>query len=221
MHRYLICFTFLSLFVMGYITEKNAERPASKKQLWALYCLTKKDYRGEDLTMLDASNLINRLNAEKADKPNTPKASKKESLEKEFIAFMSDKMKGIIATCREQLKLKSVIEDDPSIFTDPSKRKSYAFFGCGCGISVISFDKRSKVGKKIKELSAKHHMTTFLNMFLKGFEKKEIDYMINVGFPLQAMFYQNLKIDAEYEWAVADFMQSKGVKNVSVRTFDD
>lgn len=49
----------------SYITEKNAERPASKKQLWALYCLTKKDYRNQDLTMLDASNLIKQFNASK------------------------------------------------------------------------------------------------------------------------------------------------------------
>lgn len=213
---------------MNYITERNAERPATKKQLWALYCLTKKDYRGQDLTMLDASTLIKRLNAEKvvAD-TNTPKVvktsvrAKKTTLESEFIEYMREKMQGIIAACREQLKIKSVIEDDPTIFTDPKKRKSYAFFGVGCGISIIEFDKRSKVGKQIKELSAKHHMTTFLNMFLNGFSSKEINYMKNVGFPIQAMYYQNIEIGAKYEWAVASFMEKKGVKNVRVRTFDD
>ena len=209
---------------MNYITE----RPATKKQLWALYCLTKKDYRGQDLTMLDASTLIKRLNAKKvvAD-TNTPKVvktsvrAKKTTLESEFIEYMREKMQGIIAACREQLKIKSVIEDDPTIFTDPKKRKSYAFFGVGCGISIIEFDKRSKVGKQIKELSAKHHMTTFLNMFLNGFSSKEINYMKNVGFPIQAMYYQNIKIGAKYELAVASFMEKKGVKNVRVRTFDD
>ena len=45
---------------MNYITENNAERPATRKQLWAIYCLSKKDYRGQDLTMLDASVLIQR-----------------------------------------------------------------------------------------------------------------------------------------------------------------
>ena len=213
---------------MNYITERNAERPATKKQLWALYCLTKKDYRGQDLTMLDASTLIKRLNAKKvvAD-TNTPKVvktsvrAKKTTLESEFIEYMREKMQGIIAACRKQLKIKSVIEDDPTIFTDPKKRKSYAFFGVGCGISILEFDKRSKVGKQIKELSAKHRMTTFLNMFLNGFSSKEINYMKNVGFPLQAMYYQNIEIGAKYEWAVASFMEKNGVKNVRVRTFDD
>lgn len=205
----------------NYITERNAERPATKKQLWALYCLTKRDYRGQDLTMLDASTLIKRLNAEKTLGDTTAPKPKKTTLESEFIAYMEEKMKGIVAECREQLKIKSVIEDDPSIFTDASKRKSYAFFGVGCGISVLSFDKRSKVGKQIEELSAKHHMTTFLNMFLNGFTFKERNYMQNVGFPLQAMYYQNIKIGAKYEWSVASFMEKKGVKNVRVRTFDD
>ena len=71
---------------MNYITENNAERPATRKQLWAIYCLSKKDYRGQDLTMLDASVLIQRLKTEKAanNTQNTPKP-KKTTLEKEFI----------------------------------------------------------------------------------------------------------------------------------------
>jgi len=206
----------------NYITEQNAERPATKKQLWALYCLTKKDYRNGDLTMLDASVLITRLNSEKPNAPTTAKPKEKKStLEKDFIAYMAEKIQGLIATCREQLNIKSVVTDDPSIFTDATKRKSYAFFGIGCGISVIEFDKRSKMGKAIKELSSKHHMTTFLNLFLKGFTKKEIDYFIAVGHPLQAMYYQNISIGAQYEYAVASFMEMKGVKKVHVRTYDD
>ena len=51
---------------MNYITENNAEKLATRKQLWAIFCLSKVDYRGKDLTRLDASNLIQRLKAEKA-----------------------------------------------------------------------------------------------------------------------------------------------------------
>lgn len=204
---------------MGYIT--NAEKSATKKQLWALYCLTKKDYRGEGLTMLDASKLIESLNNAKSNAPKVAPKKKSNTLEVEFIDYMYKEMQGIIKTCKDELKIQSIVEDDPSIFTDATKRKSYAFFGVGCGISVLTFDKRSKIGKKIKELSSKHHMTTFLEMFLKGFTPKQIKYMENVGFPLQAMYYQNINIGAQYEWAVASFMEQKGVKNVRVRTYDD
>lgn len=210
---------------MAYITENNAERPATRKQLWAIYCLSKKDYRGQDLTMLDASVLIKRLQGEKsANSTATPTAkkslTKEQKLEKEFISYMTDKMQGVIATAKEALQIKSVIETDP-MFTDPKKMKQYAFFGFGCGISVINFDKRSKVGAQIKELGSKHRMSTFLKMFLKAFTAKEIKYFESVGCPLSAIYYQDIRINGAYEHAVASFMESKGVKNVRVQTFDD
>jgi hypothetical protein len=215
----------------NFITEKNAERPASKKQLWALYCLTKKDYRGQDLTMFDASKLIERFNASKVvskigvnDTNQVRKISvkaKKPTLEQEFISYMAEQIQEIIATCKQAIKIKSVVEDDPTFCPNKKDKKQFVFFGFGCGITIIDFDKRSKKGKVIKELSNKHRMTTFLKMFLKGFTTKEIKYFENVGFPLQAMYYQDIKISAAYEHAVASFMTKQGVKNVRCRTFDD
>ena len=216
----------------NFITDKNAERPASKKQLWALYCLTKKDYRGQGLTMFEASKLIVQFNASKVvskigvnNTPNQVKKTlatpKKPTLEQEFITYMTEQMQGIIATCKQAIKIKSVVEDDPTLFSNKKDRKQYAFFGFGCGFTIIDFDKRSKKGKLIKELAGKHQMTTFLKMFLKGFTAKEIKYFENVGFPLQAMYCQDIKISAAYEHAVASFMTKQGVKNVRCRTFDD
>lgn len=216
----------------NFITEKNAERPASKKQLWALYCLTKKDYRGQGLTMFDANKLITQFNASKTiskigvnDNPNEVKQTlvtpKKPNLEQEFITYMSEQIDGIIATCKQAIQIKSIVEDDPKFTPNKKDRKQFAFFGFGCGITIIDFDKRSKKGKLIKELSSKHQMTTFLKMFLKGFTAKEIQYFENVGFPLQAMYCQDIKITAAYEHAVASFMTKQGVKNVRCRTYDD
>lgn len=206
---------------MSYITEKNVEKPATKKQLWAIYCLSKVDYRGKDLTMLDASVLIKRLQSEKSANANVTPKPKKKTLETEFINYMTDKMNGVIATAKEALQIKSIVEDDPTIFTDENKRQKYAFFGFGCGITIIKYDKRSKVAKQIEELGNKHRTTTFLDMFLKAFTQKEINYYKSVGFPLSAMYYQDIRISGAYENAVASFMTHKGVKNVRTQTFDD
>ena len=216
----------------NFSTEKNAERPASKKQLWALYCLTKKDYRGQGLTMFDANKLITQFNASKVvskigvnDTPKEVKQTlvtpKKPNLEQEFITYMSEQINGIIATCKQAIQIKSIVEDDPNFTPNKKDRKQYAFFGFGCGVTIIDFDKRSKKGKLIKEFSSKHQMTTFLKMFLKGFTAKEIQYFENVGFPLSAMYCQDIKITAAYEHAVASFMIKQGVKNVRCRTYDD
>lgn len=204
--------------MQNFVSENNAEKLATRKQLWAIFCLCKKDYRGQELTRADASNLIQRLKMEK--EAQHTKVEKKPTLEKEFIDYMTEKMQGVIETAKEALQLKSVVEDDPN-FTDPKKCKSYAMFGFGCGFTIIDFDKRSKVGKQIKELSSKHQMTTFLNMFLKAFTKRQIDYYQNVGCPLTALYYQDIRINGAYDGYVASFMESKGVKNVRTRTYYD
>ena len=141
----------------NFITNKNAERPASKKQLWALYCLTKKDYRKQDLTMLDASKLIEQFNASKVvskmgvnDTPNqvrkTSVKAKKPTLEQEFISYMEEKIQGIIAICKQAIQIRSVVEDDPTFFPNKKDKKQFAFFGFGCGITIIYYDKRSNKG---------------------------------------------------------------------------
>jgi len=207
---------------MNYISENNAEKLATRKQLWAIYCLSKKDYRGQNLTRSDASNLIQRLKAEKdANETQSAPKPKKTTLEQEFIDYMTDKMQGVISTAKKALQIKSIVEDDPNIFTDEKKRQKYAFFGFGCGITIIDFDKRSKVGKQIKELSAKHQMTTFMNLFLNAFTKKEQNYFASVGAPLTAIYAQDIAINNTYDSAVAQFMRNKGVKNVIVRNYYD
>lgn len=218
------------------LKEESFNKPATKKQLWALFAASKKcgekhDYRNDNLTMKEASDLLTIFNAKnvvsnvgvgKTEK-NVAKApsKRKNTLENEFLAYMEDKIQDAIAIAKDAIKIKSVVEDDKEFFPNKKDRKQFAFFGFGCGITIIDFDKRSKVGKAIEELSSKHHMTTCLQMFLKGFTKKQIDYFHEVGFPLEAMFYQDYHISRKYQSAVASFMVKKGVKNVRMRTFDD
>lgn len=203
------------------VKEENKNRPATKKQLWALFTITKHDYRNENLTMQQASDLITSL--KQSGKKAAPKSAPKsvDKLETLFIEHMTDKIKGVIAVARDALKIKSVITDDPAFFPNRKNRQSFALFGFGCGITIIDFDKRSKKGKRIIELSQKHHMGKFLNMFLEGFTPKEIKQFEKVGCPLSALYYQDIRISAAYEHAVVEFMNKQGVKNVRMRTYDD
>ena len=157
------------------------------------------------LTIESASAMLKELNAHKQTtaqaKPKTDK------LESEFLQYMSEKMQGIVSTARDALQVKSVVEDDP-MFTDKNKQKQYAFFGFGCGMTIIDFDKR-------------HRMSTFLNQFMSAFTPKERQYYESVGCPLSALYYQDIRISGAYDYAVADFMEYKGVKNVRTRTYYD
>lgn len=193
-------------------------RPATRRQLWALFAISKKrgqkhDYRNDGLTITQASELIAKFNSA------TERAGKKtDTLEEEFLDYMTERFGGVIATAREAIKQMSIVEDDPQ-FT-AGKIKRYAFVGYGCGISVINFDKRSKIGKKIEELAGKHYRT-FEKMFVDGFTAKERAYFLKIGNPLEALFAQDIRIGARYTGLVASFMERKGVRNVYVKTFDD
>ena len=206
------------------LKSENEGKSATKRQLWALYIASRKcgqthDYRNDNLTRKEASELLQQF-SNMTPSPCTPKRKKKD-LETEFLEYMTHRMSSLIETMRAAIKIKSVVEDDKEFFPNKKDRKQYAFVGHGCGISVIHFDKRSKVGTQILELSRKHRMTTFLKEFLKGFSKKEINYFQNIGCPLQALYWQDYQMSSNYSWMVAHFMESKGVKKVHVMTYDD
>lgn len=44
------------------VKTENTVKPATKRQLWALFCATKRDWREEGLTMQDASTMLEQLN---------------------------------------------------------------------------------------------------------------------------------------------------------------
>ena len=56
------------------MTRNILNKEATKRQLWALYCITKKDYRNDGLTYDQASELIKTLGS-----PNYVKKGKKDN----------------------------------------------------------------------------------------------------------------------------------------------
>jgi hypothetical protein len=51
----------------------NPDAPATKRQTWALFCITKEDYRNKGLTKAEASDLIKKLGDKNRTKTTKPK----------------------------------------------------------------------------------------------------------------------------------------------------
>ena len=89
---------------------------ATPRQLWALYCITKKDYRNENLTKEEAASLIKKLGD-----PNYKKTSKK-SIDEQLLAYLKEHINEIYDACTAELGIKSIVEDDNHIPEKDRKR---------------------------------------------------------------------------------------------------
>jgi len=197
--------------------------PATKRQLWALYLATKQDYRNQNLSYEDAAKLISDANAKSGYTKKDPVVRNKVSIEDELLNYLKDNSKNIFNKMSQELGIKSVIHDDPAVFGKERAlaSKKYAFFGGGMGFAHIDYDKRSKLAGKIYGAFRKIE-NKFLHWFINEyFTKKEQMEYEKMGWPLYAMMSQNLSIKAAIAYKVVNFMESKGIKRVSVRTIYD
>lgn len=185
---------------------------ATKKQLWALYCLTKKDYRNSGLSKEEASNLLSELIGDKETKTNKP-VKAQISLKDELIQYLNSNISKIVEAAKDSLKIESIVMNDTRYMKDNGKR--YAFVGFGCAFVWIEFDKRSKKAKEIYQI-ARQIRYDYSATFEKQFDKKVVEYYKNIGCPLQALFQQDENIQNAYFWLVTEFMKYKGVKNAYV-----
>lgn len=185
---------------------------ATKKQLWALYCLTKKDYRNSGLSKEEASNLLSELIGDKETKKDKP-VKAQISLKEELIQYLNSNISKIVEAANDSLKIESVVMNDTRFMKDNGKR--YAFVGFGCAFVWIEFDKRSKKAKEIYQI-ARQIRYDYSVTFEKQFDKKVVEYYNNIGCPLQALFQQDENIQNAYFWLITEFMKYKGVKNAYV-----
>jgi hypothetical protein len=199
------------------ITNKQA----SPRQTWVLFRITGIDYRNANLTYKQADKLIKEYNAKngyqkplKTSKNEQKTHTSKMTLEAEFIKYITDNMYKVVEACNDEKQIKSVVKNDTKYMKDNGKR--YAFFGGGCGIVWLKYDKRCKLAKEIDELDNKHYLKTFTSIFESHFSKDVVKYHDSVGFPIGAMFQQSLQTKLAYYDIVRSFMLLKGVKKVSI-----
>lgn len=177
---------------------------ATPRQLWALYCITKKDYRNENLTKEEAASLIKKLGD-----PNYKKTSKK-SIDEQLLAYLKEHINEIYDACTAELGIKSIVEDDNHI---PEKdRKRYAFVGSGCGITYLRYRKNNKKAEEIDKAANKFHFNEIRQMLIDKLPKKEYKRLESIGCPFEAVWSQSQQLQLVYYRLVKKFAETKGVK---------
>lgn len=181
---------------------KNSK--ATSRQLWALYCITKKDYRNENLSKEEAAKLISEL----GDKNYVKKTKAKKTLSEELLDYLKENFDNIFNEAIKSLSYKSIVKSDTMFSND---KREYAFIGVGCGITYPVYRKNNKKLQEIDEAAYKYRRGEILDMFMSKFTKKEIEHYENIGCPLQAIWSQDQGMQYSYWQMVQSFAESKGL----------
>ena len=190
----------------------NIENTATPRQRWALFCITKKDYRNEILSKEEAARLIKELGT-----PDYKKKSNK-TLSQELLDYLKEHFDEIFAEAVKSLSVKSILEDDDHVPAD--KKKRYAFIGFGCGITYFKYRKNNKRAEEINKAQSKFRFGEIEKMFLSKFTAKERNYYKNIGCPLEAIWIQDQNMQLSYYYTVSEFAKSKGIEMKVISRLD-
>lgn len=190
----------------------NIENTATPRQRWALFCITKKDYRNEILSKEEAARLIKELGT-----PDYKKKSNK-TLSQELLDYLKEHFDEMFAEAVKSLSVKSILEDDDHVPAD--KKKRYAFIGFGCGITYFKYRKNNKRAEEINKAQSKFRFGEIEKMFLSKFTAKERNYYKNIGCPLEAIWIQDQNIQLSYFYTVSEFAKSKGIEMKVISRLD-
>lgn len=190
----------------------NIENTATPRQRWALFCITKKDYRNEILSKEDAARLIKELGT-----PDYKKKSNK-TLSQELLDYLKEHFDEMFAEAVKSLSVKSILEDDDHVPAD--KKKRYAFIGFGCGITYFKYRKNNKRAEEINKAQSKFRFGEIEKMFLSKFTAKERNYYKNIGCPLEAIWIQDQNMQLSYYYTVSEFAKSKGIEMKVISRLD-
>ena len=201
------------------VRPENVNKPATSKQLWALYLASKKagcthDYRNDNLTMQQASDLLNKFNSENQNVEYKHAIVSSNTIDK-LKSYLLVAKQGIVNTMRKDFGIKSIVSIE-----DGNETRHYGFFGSGCGFAYIDCDKRSKVAREVlRELEDVRKW--FINEIVNSFSLEERKEFASAGCALEALLFQSVRFANEYAYAVGSFLIQNGVKGVHIRCFDD
>ena len=180
------------------------DNTATPRQRWALYCITKKDYRNEILSKEEAARLIKELGN------SDYKKKSKKTLSEELLDYLKENIDYLYNACLNEIGYKLIIEDDEHVPED--KRKRFAFVGCGCGITWLKYRKNNKKAEEIADAAHKFCGNEVIGMLIKKLPKKDYNYLKNIGRPFEAIWSQQKNLQTTYYSFICKFAESKGIK---------
>lgn len=211
------------------VLERNANKPATKRQLFALFLASKAagrthDYREDGLTMQQASELLVKFNGTKVsmqiNKSAKPKrkVSADEQLKSDFREYVENHyVNAAVSTLERVLKQVSIVADDPATTKKP---KQYIFFGSGCSVGWLTWDKRNKKGEKIQKLSYEMHRYA-ISLVAAKLGRKKVNDLQRMGAPIGAILSQDYEMNQLWLHIERGFMEKCGVKNIQTHIHYD
>lgn len=167
----------------------NPDEPASKKQLWALFCITKQDWRDKNLTKGEASELIQKYSGERT--TQNKEALSTNSIKKDIIQNLKPKLDKQMA---KAFGMQSVVGDADLEGNLIPGRKRYKFFGSGCGWAWVKYDKRNKklgeVLDKYDDVYRKVFFEKFANEYIKKYKERELGAVLSQDIDIQCIIKQ-------------------------------
>lgn len=178
------------------------ENTATTRQRWALYCITKKDYRNIVLSKEEAAKMIQELGDKNYRK-------KPKDLKSELIQYFKDNFDRLYNNFLNEIGYKSILESD--IPDKNGNKKRWAFVGCGCGLTWLKYNKNNKKAEEIDKIANEIRDNEILQMIIKKLPKKDYNYFKKIGCPIEAIWYQMQNLQYLYYSFIREFAKSKGI----------
>lgn len=166
---------------MAEIIIKNPDRPATARQLFALFKGTGKDYRGKGLTVKEASDLLQEVIKARPDKTTCD----------EIYAYLMKNWDKIYQTFMEEIGIKDTLH-----FNSGGDNRHYTFLGSGFGYAWVKYDKRSPSQRKLFEEDIFYSaITRFKSEFIRKLDPELKKRLEELGNPAGAIITQNRQMD--------------------------
>lgn len=207
----------------------NQDRPATKRQLWALFLASKnagkkKDFRNENLTFEQATQLLQEYNKQTGYYKQTSSSNSftvnttttkksKPDYKNEFIKFFEEKyLDQVLANLTPVLNQVSEIYNADILGNDIGGNR-YKFYGSGCAVGWLEFRKCKKY-ELIYSVCRKAYNHECIQMVYDRVDKELVKRLENEGCPLGAILGQDYSFRSIENDAIAEFLEKNGAKNV-------